>query len=105
QNGYAMLGLPDGSRWAVRLGPAGGRYLHVHPGRWVPHTIRVQANTLRSAVMAVALGRLTGRDPTDLTVVNEARGRYLGLLPVRELTTDTGLGAVIRLLHEGSAGR
>jgi hypothetical protein len=98
QGGYAMLDIPDGSRWAVRLGPTGGRYVHVHPGRRVSHTVRVQANTLKSAVMAVALGRVTGREPTDLAVVNEARSRYLGLLPVTDLAADSGLGAVIRLL-------
>lgn len=98
---YAMLDLPDGSKWTVRLGPADGRYLHLHPGRWVPNTIRVNANTLKSAVMAHALAGLTGRDPADLAVVNEARRKYLGLLPVRELTGDGGLGAVIEVLRAG----
>ena len=52
---------------------------HLHPGRWVPHTMRVQANTLKSAVMAHAHARLTGGDPSDLALVNEARKSYLGL--------------------------
>lgn len=98
QNDWATLDLPDGSVWAVRLGPAGGRYVHLHPGRWSPHTVRVTANTLKSAVMAVAIGRLTGRDPLALDVVNEARTQYLGLQPVRELTADAGLGSAVRLL-------
>lgn len=100
QGGYAMLDLPDGSKWTVRLGPANGRYIHLHPGRWSRHTIRVQANTVRSAVMAHALAQLTGRDPADLAVVNEARCSYLGLLPVRNVTSDSGLGAVIEALRE-----
>ncbi|WP_439621455.1 hypothetical protein [Gemmata sp.] len=98
QGEFSMLTVTDGSQWTVRLGPADGRYLHLHPGRWVPHTIRVQANTLRSAVVAHAHARLTGGDPMALTVVNEARRRYLGMLPVRELTGDGGLGAVIAAL-------
>jgi hypothetical protein len=98
QGEYALTELPDGSKWTIRLGPADGRYLHLHPGRWVPHTMRVQANTLKSAVMAHAHAKLTGGDATDLAVVNEARKRYLGLLPVRELTGDGGLGAVIAAL-------
>ncbi|QJX00702.1 hypothetical protein [Frigoriglobus tundricola] len=97
---YEMTELPDRSKWTIRLGPATGRYLHLHPGRWAPHTMRVQANTLRSAVMAHAHARLTGRDARDLAVVNEARRLYLGLLPVRELTGDGGLGAVIAALAE-----
>lgn len=98
QGGYALFALPDGSKWTVRLGPADGRYIHLHPGRWVPHTMRVQANTLRSAVMAHAHAKLVGADASDLAVVNEARKRYLGLLPVRELTGESGLGAVISAL-------
>lgn len=98
QGEYSMIELPDGSKWTIRLGPADGRYLHLHPGRWVPHTIRVQANTLKSAVMAHAHALLVGGDPNDLAIVNEARRRYLGLLPMRELTGDGGLGAVISVL-------
>ncbi|MBX9627470.1 MAG: hypothetical protein K2X82_26960 [Gemmataceae bacterium] len=98
RGGYAVLDLPDVSRWAVRLGPEGGRYVHLHPGRWSPHTVRVQANTLKSAVMAVAHARLTGRDPLDPAVVNAARRQYLGMLPVREVAAGAGLGAVVRLL-------
>jgi hypothetical protein len=95
---FALLDLADGSRWTVCLGPPDGRYLHLHPGRWVPHTVRVAANTLKSAVVAVAHARLTGDDPADLAVANEARRRYLGLPPVRGLAGDSGLGAVIDLL-------
>jgi hypothetical protein len=98
QGDFTLFELPDGSKWTVRLGPAEGRYLHLHPGRWAPHTIRVQANTLKSAVMAQAHAKLTGREPTDRVVVNEARERYLGLLPVRELTVAGGLSAVIAAL-------
>jgi hypothetical protein len=99
QGDYSLVELTDGSKWTVRLGPEQGRYLHLHPGRWVPHTLRVQANTLKSAVMAHAHAGLTGRDPGDLAVVNETRRRYLGLLPVRELADDGGLGAIISVLR------
>ncbi len=96
--GYAMLTLSDGSAWAVRLGPADGRFVHLHPGRWATHTLRVPANTLKSAVLAHAVAGLTGRAATDLAVVNEARRTYLGLLPVRRLDADGGLGAVLAAL-------
>lgn len=99
QDGYSMLTLSDGSAWAVRLGPADGRFVHLHPGRWATHTMRVQANTLKSAVMAHAVAALDGRDAADLDVVNEARRTYLGLLPVRQLDADGGLGAVIAALR------
>jgi len=99
QGEYSMLDLPDGSKWTVRLGPADGRYIHLHPGRWVPNTMRVNANTLKSAVMAHAHAGLVGGDPADLAIANEARRKYLGFLPLRELTGDGGLGAVIEALR------
>jgi hypothetical protein len=99
QGEYALWELPDGSKWTIRLGPVDGRYLHLHPGRWVPHTMRVQANALKSAVVAHAHARLMGGKATDLSVLNEARRVYLGLLPVRTLTGDGGLGAAIAALE------
>ena len=100
QGEYALLPVADGSRWTVRLGPADGRYVHLHPGRWVPHTVRVQANALRTAVMAVAHARLTGGDPLAVAVVNAARVGYLGLTPVARVDAGEGLGAAVRLLWE-----
>ena len=102
QDQFTLIELPDRSKWTIRLGPPEGRYLHLHPGRWVPHTIRVQANTLKSAVMAHAHAKLTGRAASDLAVVNEARHKYLGLLPVRELNGEGGLGAVLAALADPS---
>ena len=98
RGGYALYTLSDGSAWTVRLGPSDGRFVHLHPGRWATNTLRVPANTLKSAVLSLAVAGLTGRDVTDLDVVNEARRTYLGLLPVRRLDADGGLGAVIAAL-------
>ena len=98
RGGYDVIELLDGSKWAIRLGPADGRYVHLHPGRWSPRTMRVQANTLKSAVMANALAKITGRDALDLAIVNEARELYLGLEPIRKLSGAGGLRAVIELL-------
>jgi hypothetical protein len=98
-DGYALLTLSDGSAWTVRLGPADGRFVHLHPGRWATNTMRVQANTLKSAIVAHAFARLTGQEPTDLEVLNAARMAYLNLLPVRQLDADGGLGAVVAALR------
>lgn len=95
QGGYAMLTLPDdGSRWAVRAGAEGGRYVHLHPGRYSPNTVRVQANALKTAVLAHALANGAA---VNLAVVNEARQRFLQLPPVPAIH-DGGLGEVIGLL-------
>ena len=99
QSGYAVVTVPaDGSRWTLRLGPTDGRYVHLHPGRYSPNTVRVQANPLKTAVLAHALGRLTGRSATDVMVMNEARKRFLGLPPILSIDRAAGLGEVIGLI-------
>src|SRR5262245_11566544 len=98
--GYRMLTLPDDSAWVLRVGDEADRYVHVHPGRWVPHTRRVRANVLKTAVMVLATAGVRGGDPLERALVNCVRQEFLGLAPVgRDLDGDQGLGEVIALLR------
>jgi hypothetical protein len=100
--GYRVLTLPaDGSAWVLRFGEEGGRYVHLHPGRWTPHTRRVRANVLKTAVMALSFAGAHGSDPRDVALINRVRREYLGLAPVPALADEGGLGAVIEALREG----
>src|SRR5262249_35743156 len=50
EGGYRVLTLPeDDSRWVLRVGDEADRYVHLHPGRWSPATLRVRANLLKTA--------------------------------------------------------
>ncbi len=98
--GYGVVDLAeDGSRWVLRAGAEGERYVHVHPARWAPATRRVRANVLKTAVMVLAHVAVHGGDPLNVRVVNEVREQYLGLSRVRALTDDGGLSAVIEALR------
>jgi hypothetical protein len=44
------------------------------------------------------MARFIGGSALDLATVNEAREKYLGLLPVRTVTAEEGLGQVISRL-------
>jgi hypothetical protein len=100
EGGYRMLDLEDGSRWVVRVADDGERYIHLHPGRWVPQTRRVRANVLKTAVMALAHAGIHGGDPLHRELVNLVRGHYLALSPVgRDLEGDQGVGEIIELLR------
>lgn len=98
-DGYAVLEIRDGSRWAVRLGPSNGRYVHLHPARRSAHRLRAHANALRTAVMALAHAARTGRAANEVGVVNEARARYLALEPLTEVCATGGLGAVLAAIE------
>jgi hypothetical protein len=98
--GYCLLDLDDASRWVLRLGDEHGRHVHVHPGRYSPHTRRVRANVLKTAVLALAHARLHGSDPLERSLLDRVRGRYLNLPPLgRDASGDHGIGAVIHDLR------
>jgi hypothetical protein len=98
--GYQVITLSDdGSSWVLRMGDPEGNYVHVHPARWAPLTLRVRANVLKTAVMALAYVGVHGGNPFDVAIVNEVRRRYLSYSPIRALTGEQGIRAVINLLR------
>jgi hypothetical protein len=98
--GYRVVEFPeDTSRWVLRSAE-GDRFVHVHPARRSPFTVRVRATALATAVMALAHVGIHGGDPLDRKVVNAVRRDYLGLAPVgRDPSGDEGIGSVIALLR------
>ena len=44
---YQLVELKDKSIWTLRLGETREKYVHIHPGRYSPHTVRVKAATLK----------------------------------------------------------
>jgi len=94
--GYQVLTFAeDASRWVLRLGDPAGRYVHVHPARWAPQTLRVRANVLKTAVMVLGYVAVFCGDPLDVALINEVRKQYLGFSPIGRLTGDQGLRGVI----------
>jgi hypothetical protein len=99
-SGYQVLTfLEDTSRWVLRMGEEDGRYIHVHPARWAPATLRVRANVLKSAVMVLAHVGVYGGSPLDVALINRVRDQYLGLSPIKGLTGDQSLRGVIDTLR------
>jgi hypothetical protein len=102
QDDFAVVELAEGSRWVLRLGDEVGRYVHLHPARWSPHSLRVRANVLKTAFMGVAHALIHGGDPADRAVLNAVRRDYLGLSPLgQDPEGDAGLGIILGLLREG----
>jgi hypothetical protein len=101
QQGYAVVTFTqDESRWVLRLGDEPQRYVHVHPGRWSPATVRVRANVLKTAFLALLHARIHDGDPMERQRINEVRRAFLGLSPVGDDPEEgLGLGAIIELLR------
>lgn len=98
QGGFSGFAAPDDSRWILRAGDESDRYVHLHPGRYSPHTIRVPGITLKTAIVTLALAQQTNADPLAVAVVNDARKRFLALPPMAAVDPANGLGEVIRVL-------
>jgi hypothetical protein len=101
EGGYRVIEFPeDTSKWVLRHAEEGGRFVHVHPARWAPFTVRVRANVLTTALLALAYVGVHGGDPLDRKVVNAVRRDYLELAPVgRDPSGEEGIGSVIGLLR------
>jgi hypothetical protein len=99
---YRLVPLAeDDSVWVLRAGDE-ERYVHVHPARWAPETLRVRANVLKTAAMALAYAVARGGDPMDRALLNRVRADYLGLAPVgRDPAGEQGVGRIIDLLRAG----
>lgn len=86
---YKSIVLSDGSRWVLRLGQNEEFYIHTHPGRYSPLTVRCRPVTLK---VAIAYRYLFGFDYDDFDIrkVNFAR-KVVGLPPVRSLYSVSAL--------------
>lgn len=59
-------------------------FVHVHPARYSPNTVRVRANTLKTAIVAFFLAVCRNNSPYNQEIVNEARSK-LQLSPIPDI--------------------
>ncbi|SHN25477.1 hypothetical protein [Chitinophaga sp. CF418] len=94
--GYIEMTLSDTSRWVLLPGIEPGRYVHLHPARYSPHSMRVKATVLKTA-LACLLAWPDGSQP-DLSTLNQLRKNILRLSPVKDLDSCDHLWEVIGML-------
>lgn len=97
-NGFHQVVLSDTSHWILRAGTGNAHYVHLHPGRYSPFTIRVAANTLKTAV-ALCIWLHHGKaDTVDRDTINRVRALLPGLSPLRQFRAGGSLDKVLALL-------
>ncbi|NLR62145.1 hypothetical protein HGH93_28900 [Chitinophaga polysaccharea] len=97
QQGYATVVLSDTSRWILRMAADQQLYIHLHPGRYSPHTFRVKATALKTALAYRVAERhrlLTGNLLQDLNALR----KELQLSPLRSATESSHIMEIIDLL-------
>ena len=93
-NSYKEITLSDTSRWVLLHGTAPGKFVHLHPARYSPHSLRVKASILKTAI---AVMTTTDTIP-DLHMLNYIR-QSIHLSPVKSLELCEHLWEVLKLLR------
>ena len=92
---YQLVELKDKSIWTLRLGDDAERYVHIHPGRYSPSTVRVKATTLKTAIFLFCFEQLGEIKSFETETVNNIRKKYLNEPPLKSFSTASGLGRLI----------
>jgi hypothetical protein len=92
---FRIITLSDSSQWTLKYHNSENRYVHLFPTRSSPHTFRIKANTLKSAVLYVAV---IGKDYVTEEDLNRARA-MADLSPVKEVAETEAVSEMIEILR------
>jgi hypothetical protein len=81
-NFYFSIKLSDESVWVMREGRDEVQYVHIHPARYSINTLRVKANTLKTAMVA---SKFLEKSEHQLQNINDLRKIYLNLSPIKNI--------------------
>lgn len=96
---YQLVELKDKSVWTLRLGENPERYVHIHPGRYSLHTVRVKATTLKTAILILNFQRMGEPMTIETETINQIRKKYLNEPPLKSFSRASGLGRLLDLFH------
>jgi hypothetical protein len=95
---YGVVTLSDESKWVLRWGVVAGRHVHLHPARYSQHTLRVKANTLKTA-LAISMAVRRYKQPLDLELINQVRIQWLELAPIPVYLPESTIAKLVSLLE------
>jgi hypothetical protein len=94
-NDFRIVSLSDNSQWTLKYYDNKKRYVHIFPARSSPHSFRIKANTLKSAILYIIV---IGKDYVSEEDLNAARA-LAGLSPVREVADAEAVTEMIEILR------
>jgi len=95
-NDFRIITLSDTSRWMMKYYNSETRYVHIFPARTSPHSFRIKANTLKSAILYIIV---IGKDYISEDDLNAARA-LTGLSPVKEVADAEAVTEMIEILRK-----
>ncbi len=99
-NEYKLVEISDNSVWTLRLGKQEERYVHIHPGRYSPVTIRVKALTLKTAIAVLIINYEKNIPLIDTLKINEVRKKILNSPPVKKVSSNSAVVRVINIISD-----
>ena len=96
---YQMINLPDKSTWTLRPGNEIQRYIHIHPGRYSVHTLRVKATTLKTAICILSWQKIYPGINMEIDLVNKLRNKFAGASPLKSIQINSGLDKLINIFN------
>lgn len=97
-NEYKLIKISDKSVWTMRLGKQEKRYVHVHPGRYSPVTVRVKALTLKTAIAVLIINYKINIPLIDTLKINEVRNEVLNSPPINKVSSNSAVVRVMNIL-------
>jgi hypothetical protein len=101
KSGYRQIKLKDGSEWIVRKSDDPERYVHIHPARTGPFTVRFKGSTLKTIYMLKTCSAKS-QDLPSLEEVNRIRSA-ISLSPIKQLEHDKGISRCYEKFFDESA--
>lgn len=95
-NDYKIITISDTSQWTLKYHNNETHYVHIFPARSSPHTFRIKANTLKSALLYLIM---IGKDFITEDDLNKARA-LAGLSPIREVADSEAVTEMIEILRK-----
>ncbi len=93
---YRTIVLEDTSRWTLRLGDRPERFIHIHPSRYSPYTVRVRSTSLKTVIIYGVIEKPASEG--QLIFINRIRNKYLKLPPLKNLKSAHSLFNLIKIL-------
>lgn len=101
---YRSITLSDSSVWILRLGKESDRYIHLHPGRYSPATVRVKAAVLKTAIATWAYLKNGLISEVNDHTLNRVRKEVLDLPPLKSLAESRAILKMTGIIEANTGG-
>lgn len=89
---HKKIQFSDKSLWLIKEGIDPERFIHIHPAKYSPHSIRVRATTLKTVIaLQVRSFSIEPELKEKLQFVNQVRTKFLKLSPIKSLQPEKGI--------------